>query len=300
MGSENREKTEPSYPLRAAARLTGLSPDVLRAWERRHGVVEPGRSEGGTRRYGASDLERLRRVKRAVDVGHRIGQVARLTDDELDRLIREADEQPVPDPRRAVLASLQQMDASAADRQLSFQLSTLGPIRFCHDFALPLLREIGEGWIRGEVSIAAEHLATGVLRSLLGSALRATLPAPGAPTLVFAGPPGERHELGLLMAALVAAGAGAAPIYLGLETPVPALLDAVGRCRARAVSLCIVTTPVERARDFLARLRDAAEPGLGVWIGGRGAEGVGPIAGVELVGDLEALERRAQRLGVES
>ena len=82
-GSE--KKAEATYSVQTAARLTGLSPEVLRAWERRHAVVEPVRTPGGTRRYRAADLERLKLVKAAVDSGRRIGQVARLDLAELRR-----------------------------------------------------------------------------------------------------------------------------------------------------------------------------------------------------------------------
>ena len=78
MGRSKREAVEFTYPLRTAARLTGLSPERLRDWERRHGVVEPLRTPGGTRRYSTEDLERLRLLKAAVDAGNRISQVARL------------------------------------------------------------------------------------------------------------------------------------------------------------------------------------------------------------------------------
>jgi len=81
-GSQALELT---YPLRTVARLTGLSPEVLRAWERRYRVVTPARTPGGTRRYSAADLERLRLLKAAVDAGHRIGDVARLDVAELSR-----------------------------------------------------------------------------------------------------------------------------------------------------------------------------------------------------------------------
>ena len=81
----NSDDAETTYPLRAAARLTGLSPDLLRAWESRYGVVKPLRTAGGTRRYRASELERLRLVKAAVDAGDRISVVARLDPVELAR-----------------------------------------------------------------------------------------------------------------------------------------------------------------------------------------------------------------------
>ena len=77
MATPKSEPVELTYPLRTATRLTGLSPEVLRARERRYGVVQPLRTSGGTRRYRAADLERLRLVKAAVDAGHRVGEVAK-------------------------------------------------------------------------------------------------------------------------------------------------------------------------------------------------------------------------------
>ena len=81
------EPLEMTYPLRTAARLTGLSPELLRAWERRYGAVRPGRTPGGSRRYTAADLERLRLLKEAVDAGHRIGEIAVLPAAELQRRV---------------------------------------------------------------------------------------------------------------------------------------------------------------------------------------------------------------------
>ncbi len=90
----NSDDAETTYPLRAAARITGLSPDLLRAWESRYAVVTPLRTAGGTRRYRASDLERLRLVKAAVDTGGRISVVARLDPAELLRRLEAADNAP--------------------------------------------------------------------------------------------------------------------------------------------------------------------------------------------------------------
>ena len=180
--SSDHEKT---YPLRAAARLTGLSPEVLRAWERRYAVVEPMRTAGGTRRYRASDLDRLRLVKAAVDAGHRISTVASLSATELEQAVAPLEGEFVAG-MQPILTALEQLDAEEAHRLLSLQLSAMGPVGFARDFALPLVREIGDRWARQQMGVASEHLATGVLRSMLGSALMPTAASRLGTKIVFA------------------------------------------------------------------------------------------------------------------
>jgi len=281
---------EATYPLRAAVRLTGLSPELLRAWERRYGAVEPLRTAGGTRRYRASDLERLRLLKAAVDAGHRIGRVTRLDPTELARRGALA-ETPSETGPEAVLSSLERLDPDAAQRLLSLQLSAMGPVRFAREFVLPLVHEIGERWASERMSIASEHLATGVLRSMLGSALTPTAASRLGPRIVFATPTGERHELGLQMAALTAMGAGANPIYLGAELPVEELLGAVENAEAAVLALSLVTTPGGRAVRTIGAIRGGLPDAVRLWIGGAGAGAVELIQGVERIRRLEDLEQ---------
>ncbi len=289
--SSDSETLELTYPLRAAVRLTGLSPELLRAWERRHGVVTPVRTAGGTRRYRASDLERLRRIKGAVDAGHRISKVARLTDAELERFAGESNEE-LEAPVFKILATLGRLEGVELQRLLSAQLSTLGPIRFVRDIALPLVIEIGEQWADGRLSIASEHLATSVLRSLLGSALQPTRASLAGPRIVFATPAGEPHELGLLMAALTAQGAGANPLYLGAELPIDDLVHAVKESDASVLALGLVTLPAGQASHMVNELRERLGADVKLWLGGAGAADVTAPPGVERLASLEDLEER--------
>jgi DNA-binding transcriptional MerR regulator len=299
MGRSKREATELTYPLRTAARLTGLSPELLRAWEQRHGVVQPLRTPGGTRRYRAADLERLRLVKAAVDAGNRISQVAHLELEELKRVSAGAEARPA---RRLdeILAALDHFDSAAVQRLLSLQLSALGAARFAREIALPLVREIGERWANGQIGIASEHLATGVLRSLLGSALSPTATSLLGPRIVFATPTGERHELGLLMAALTALGAGAYPIYLGVELPVEDLLGAVEGAGAAALALSLVTVPTPQAARTVSALRGGLADAVHLWLGGAGASDIDLPDAVEHIDSLEDFEQRVALLGFES
>jgi DNA-binding transcriptional MerR regulator len=77
------------HPIQVVVRRTGLTADVLRAWEKRYGVIEPGRSEGGRRLYSDRDIERLRLLRRATGAGRRISQIAGLATEELAALVKE-------------------------------------------------------------------------------------------------------------------------------------------------------------------------------------------------------------------
>lgn len=291
------ESDEVTYPLRTVVKLTGLSPELLRAWEKRHGAVRPIRTPGGTRRYRASDLERLRLLKAAVDAGQRIGRVARLGTEALrEQGLRL---EPLRDERTLgpVLAALDGLDGPEVQRLLSIELSTLGPVRFARRCALPLVREIGDRWEQGRLGVASEHLASSVLRTLLGAALQPTATALLGPRILFATPEGERHELGLLMAALAAMGAGGNPLYLGPEVPAGDLVASARRSGAAAVAIGIVTLPAPDAERALQAVRAGLPAAVAVWIGGAGARRIAVPDGVERLEDLEALEHRVALLG---
>lgn len=292
MSSRSKETT---FPVGAVTRLTGLSPDVLRAWERRYQVVSPLRTEGGTRRYREADVEHLRRVKAAVDSGHRISEVARLDPDELERQLALRPEPP-DDPILAAIIALDRLDAAEAERLVSLQLAALGPTRFARNFALPLLQAVGEAWEEQRLCVASEHLGSSLLRSLLGAALRPTAARPGDPLVVFATLPGERHEIGLLIAALVAAGAGASPLYLGAELPAEEQVRAVLKSGAAALALSVVASDPQRTQADLRALRSELPSEIEVWVGGTLVNALDLPKGVVATASLESLERRVELL----
>jgi DNA-binding transcriptional MerR regulator len=293
------DPAERTWALGYASRLTGLSPEVLRAWERRHRVVVPLRTPGGTRRYRAADLERLRLLKAAVDAGHRISQLVSLRDDELERLA--VPPEPVRAPRAGsplepILQAIDALDGAEAQRLLGISLAALGVSRFAREVAQPLAREIGERWASSRMAVAAEHLASGVLRSLLGAALQPGAAALRGARVLFATLSGERHELGLLMAALAATGAGANPIYLGVELPQDELLGAAARSDAAAVALSVIASPVPETERALAALRERLPAEVALWVGGAGAALLSLPRGAERIASLDALEQRVALL----
>lgn len=289
-------KAEATYALGAVCRITGLSPHVVRVWERRYGAIAPLRTPKGTRRYRSRDVERLQLLRGAVEAGHRIGAVAALDDAALAALGRGSARQAAAgEPLERAIAAIEVLDAEAAERVVADQLLGLGPVRFAREFALPLLQSVGARWFEGRLCVAAEHMASALLRSLLGAALRPAPRIAGAPVVLFATLPGERHELGLLISALVAMGAGVSPVFLGAELPPAELAKAVQLARARALALA-VTNPAKSTARELAAARAAIPQAVEIWLGGPGAGALAPPAGVLALATLEDLERHARRL----
>ena len=143
------------YLIGAVTRLTGLSADVVRVWERRYGAIRPQRSAAGTRLYSDADIARLRRLRQAVEKGHTISQAARLSDDELAGLTSEIAQatdaaSPYALVRERFLAAITQMDVVTADLEMS-RAATLFPARdLINQIVSPLLTEIGERWAHQE------------------------------------------------------------------------------------------------------------------------------------------------------
>jgi DNA-binding transcriptional MerR regulator len=282
------------FSLGAVVRLTGLSDHTIRAWERRYGAVTPARSPKGTRRYSQAEIERLQLLRAAVDAGHRIGDVAKLSDAEIERRL-DALPREAPRPLDEIRAALEHLDPGEVERLLGLQLAALGPPEFCRQVALPLLVEVGLRWERGEGTVAAEHMLTSATRGLLGAALRSVRHATGAPRLVFTTPEGERHELGALIAAVTAAAEGADVTYLGPELPVDEVAGVCETLGAAAVGLSIVTLPLAQARDYLVALRAAIPAETAVWVGGANTSDGDLPEGV-LRPDLDDMGRAVERL----
>lgn len=295
------------YPIRAVSKLTGISVDTLRAWERRYAVVEPERDERG-RLYSEPDVERLRLLRQLVEQGHAIGRVAALTSDELRALLtRGPDPVPYDGPTPAapsdlalLVGAVERFDAPALRRELS-RLAAILPARtLAREVALPLLQHVGEGWHEGRYGVAQEHLLTAELRSLIGALARLHAVPEGAPRLVLATPSGEQHELGTLVAALVASGSGFQAFYLGPGLPPAEVVAAARRVAPRAVVLGY--TGVESAPEALAALVEVARTlpaAVECWVGGAGvAAAARSPAGdrVLLLEDLDAYERQLGRL----
>jgi len=299
---------EPRHPMRVIAQRTGLSPHVLRAWERRYGAVTPGRSDGGRRLYSDADLERFFLIQRAMAAGHSIGMVAGLNDEELRAMAHEVEEYASPaaqagagalalEPNEAIAMCwhhINALDSTNLEHSLRRAAVVFGTWDLVNRVIIPLIHEIGEQWHDGRISTAHEHLASGSITRVLSWVLQETATNGTAPTLVVATPSGERHELGAMMAAATAAMEGWRVVYLGPDLPGEDIVTAARDVRATAVALSVVY-PETDASGAITEIRNLLPRDTALIIGGV-ASNAQAIPGVHALANLEALPPLLGRL----
>ena len=272
------------HPVRIVSQRTGLTPDVLRAWERRYGAVKPVRSPGGQRHYSDADLERLSLLSRASRSGRQIGQLVPLSNEELGRLI-EADEresrarnglgtdQPaVESYLSTALIAVEEFDAQKLEATLRAAVLRMPGDEVLDQVIGPLLFTIGSLWHQGLLRPANEHLATTTIRRVLTWMGDLSVPDSGSPIIVVGTPANQIHELGAMLAATTAAGSGWRVTYLSPNLPAEELARAVKAAKADALALSIVYPTDDPALEQELRvLREHLPPDIGVVVGGSGA-----------------------------
>jgi DNA-binding transcriptional MerR regulator/methylmalonyl-CoA mutase cobalamin-binding subunit len=294
------ESEQKRHSIRLATRRSGLTPDVLRAWEKRYGVVEPGRSPGGHRLYSDADIDRLRLVKAAVNAGARIGNVASLPLESLADLVA-ADRPPAAGSSEAdaetfvteALAAAESVDSTRLRIVLARAVATLSPERFLDEVAVRFLHRVGHRWADGKLTPGHEHLASQVLRQTAVDMLDALQPDGEAPRVVSAAPAGQRHHLGALLAAVSAAVEGWHATYLGGDLPAVHLGEMVNSVRADAVALSI-TSPADDSDTELRELRRVVGRAIPIVVGGQDARSLNETLreiGADHVDDLAALRQ---------
>jgi DNA-binding transcriptional MerR regulator/methylmalonyl-CoA mutase cobalamin-binding subunit len=292
----------PKYRIGAVTRLTGLSADVVRVWERRYGAIRPQRSEGGSRLYSDADVARLRRLRQAVEKGHSIGQVARLSEDDLDQIVSDARRADVPDPYKAsrerFLEAIERLDVVGADLELSRAATLYPPRPLVKNIVAPILYEVGERWAHREMGVAQEHVSSWLLRNLLSSLFRLYPPTDSAETIVLATPAGERHEFGILLAALLAATRGWRVVYVGADVPAADVAHAVRLSKSKLLALSVVNAGTAETMAELEAIAAQLPAPTRVWVGGREAinlrEFLDRVDWI-LIRDLDDLDDRLRR-----
>lgn len=285
------------YPIKAAAELAGLTPETLRAWERRHGAIQPLRDAQGRRLYDPATIERLSRLHRLTDRGHPIRDLAALDDGALDRLLddgRQAAYGGVEALPSRMLDAIGEYRVDVFDRDLAVAIATLPMPVLMTRVVMPLLREVGLRWADGRLAIAQERLVSSLLRMRLLAVLNPP-PREQRPRVLFATLSGESHELGLLGAALQAHEAGMPVLYLGTELPAAEIARVAEKLGVAGVALSSVDPQQARlALEELRQLDAALAPGVPVWIGGANARYLAEELAsprIQAVGDVQALAR---------
>ena len=279
-------KSSALHPVRVVAQRTGLSPDVLRAWEKRYCIVRPQRSAGGQRLYTDADLERLVLLARAIAGGRNISQISELSLRELEGLIT-ADETERANSSRTVegrqlrascFLSLAMRAVDVLDmfeleevlRRATMHLSTAVAI---DEVIVPLLHEMGRRWERGEISPAHEHLGSAAVRHVLAWMSSSAVVPASAPVAVVGTLADQRHELGAKIVATTTSYESWKVIYIGADLPVDSFEVVARKAGARIIALSLIY-PVEcpHLLEQLKQLRDVIAPEVLLVTGGNGAQ----------------------------
>lgn len=288
------KQAEPRFTIAAVERDVGLSKDVLRVWERRYGFPAPERDEHGERLYPASQVDRLREIRRLMDQGLRPGRLLAMTPKELAQLSASrravgpaAGDDAAADGLQALVALIRRHDMPGFQQALHQRLARQGLQRFVQDTIAPMAALIGTAWARGELQVYEEHLFTELAGRVLRQAI-AAVPGGPSPRVLLTTVPPEQHAMGLLMVEATLALEGAHCISLGTQMP---LLDIAGAAVAHqadivALSFSTVMAPRQIA-TVLGQLRGALPGATALWAGGSGVRKVAAPEGVALLASFE-------------
>jgi MerR family transcriptional regulator, light-induced transcriptional regulator len=275
------------YPIGYVALTTGLSPHVIRVWEKRYGAVTPERTGKSRRLYSQRDIDHLKLLKAARSRGQRIGTAVELDEEALHRIVRHQNQPTDPAESKfetlkrfadsselldACLEAVRRMDTSALTNGLRRAGAHLSRPSLLSGVIAPLMQQVGDGWADGSLRIMHEHFASNVVKGFLWEMIRSAPTQAHASAMVVTTPAGQLCEIGAMITAVTAADCGWNALYFGPSLPVEEIAAAALHERAEAVALSISCSV--RA-DILGRelslLRQALGDGVHLIVGGRAA-----------------------------
>jgi MerR family transcriptional regulator, light-induced transcriptional regulator len=274
--------TEPGHlRIGELSRRTDTSVDLLRAWEKRYGLLDPDRSDGGFRLYSDGDVERVRAMQVHLADGLAAAEAARRALESPVGLAKTDGGELVVQSRREFADALEHFAEGRANAVLDRVLGSLSIEAVLRDVVLPYLHDLGEAWSRGEITVAQEHFASNVLRGRLLGVGRGWGEGPG-PHALLACPPQEQHDLGLIAFGLALRNRGWRITYLGQDTPLSTLVEETRELGPdRVVVAASASERLGDVIDDLAALAQAAP----LAIGGAGATAeLAEQAGATLLG----------------
>jgi len=291
------------HSIKIASRRSGLSAHVIRVWEKRYRAVVPTRTKTNRRLYGEAEIERLRLLGLATKAGHTIKNVVKLATDDLRTLVEtelagtahpSSDHQgkgtaPGVPPDFFLgqsLIAIKALDGASLEKVLNSAAVALGRTALLQQTLAPLIEEIGSCWRRGQLRAVHEHLATAVIRTILGNFSHGYAIGENAPRIVVTTPAGQLHELGALLVAATADNHGWRVSYLGPSLPSEEIAGAVLLSGARAVALSIVYPEDDSSLEpELRQLRLLLPPEVSLIAGGRAAHAYDSV-----LNEIEAIQ----------
>jgi DNA-binding transcriptional MerR regulator/methylmalonyl-CoA mutase cobalamin-binding subunit len=294
------------HRIHRVAKLTGLSKDVIRVWERRFGVLKPTRGANRYRNYSDEDVALLRYLKEQLDAGGSIGDLARLGREELLNRLRSAS------PRasfidntfdrllRELLSALDPFDRVMFEKRLNGAVAVVPFEEALHGILLPLQERVGQLWHDGRVNVAIEHYVTKQIQQKIFSAMNQLPVAEFGAKVVVACPPGEEHDIAALAVAYRCRVRGCRVYYLGANVPVAALTKL---CHEVEPDLTIVSFPLAfpetTATEIIRALAQEVSPASHLTVGGHGALAMREHflkSHIDILEDFAALDEKLEQL----
>lgn len=287
------------YTVKQVSQLTGISTDLLRAWERRYGVVTPRRTASRYRLYGDDDVARLRRMAELIaggapaslaaeqviaehppaaeGEGHGAGNgatppVSRPGDTTWTPQALSTGALPSVD---ALAEAARDLDRASLERTLDRAFAAGSFETVFDEWLTPALRRVGEAWEAEEIGVAGEHFVTAAVHRRLSQAFEAAGTALNAPVVMVGLPPRTMHELAALALATCLRRKGVDVRYLGADLPADSWVSAVRRVRPDAVAVSAPREADGPAAEELVRTLAEAHPTLRIFAGGQGVAGWG-------------------------
>jgi methylmalonyl-CoA mutase cobalamin-binding subunit len=291
----------PAFDVESA---TGLTNDLLRKWRQRYGFPQLLQDGTGRKGYSSEQVEQLRVIRRLLSAGFLPSQIVGCSLAELDKLEiasgRSIRSKANSKFSREAIQLLRDHDLRGLMKSLKRQRARITPTFFVTEVVAPFLTELGDAWSRGDIKIYQEHLCSTLLTDLLTGELLAMRPKQNLPRILLATPPDELHTLGLMMAQVALADAGADCISLGPNTPVNEIVFAANALKCDVVGISIsLAYPRHRVLPFLKELDALLPPWMEIWVGGAGAQGMATssIVRIHVFDNLAAPTAALQNVG---
>jgi methanogenic corrinoid protein MtbC1 len=262
------------YTIKQASLRTGIDVSLIRAWERRYGVVHPERSAGGYRLYDDDAIARLRAMRALIAQGWSAAQAAAEVRVAPPSAAASSGVSDLADIGPGLVEAAGRYDVAAVDRLLDELFGRGSFEAVIDDVVLPAVRLFGEAWAEGRIDVAAEHLASGAVSRRLSALFSVGGAAGSGPQVLVGLPPDSRHELGALAFAVALRRLGVDVLYLGADVPVASWVDAASQSAATAAVIGTVTSQdIAAAAEVAVEIR-AARPDLILAVGGSSGAGV--------------------------
>jgi len=295
-----------THRIHRVAKLTGLSKDVIRVWERRFGLLKPTRGANRYRNYSDEDVALLRYLKEQLDAGGSIGELSKLGREELlSRARASAPQISFVDNTftrllRELLSTLNPFDRVTFEKRLNGAVAVVPFEEALHGILLPLQEQVGQLWHEGHVNVAIEHYVTKQIQQKIFSAMNQLPVAEFGTKVVVACPPGEEHDIAALAVAYRCRVRGCRVYYLGANVPIASLTNLCGKVRP---DLTIISFPLalsnDKATELVQALTREVIPTSRVAVGGHGALAMRDVferSHIEVLEDFAELDHKLDRL----